>query len=181
MSLDTRLHVHIFVKRFYVLCCIKVGEQITSTQYLPASSCGIDRMVSEPVEPAPSHFPGVSCLLRHLLGHQPWRPGLASMMSVANLTMQHVPAAPYVHKFRPALFMAKSSRPRALRATFRTCCSAQTDSTKGHRKHVRSNGLNFVVDDHGDTGATPVILLHGFPNNANVWEKQVCIILPSAL
>ena len=41
------------------------------------------------------------------------------------------------------------------------------------RKHVKANGLNFVVTDQGDAGARPVVLLHGFPNNANMWQKQV--------
>ena len=41
------------------------------------------------------------------------------------------------------------------------------------RKRVQANGLNFVVTDEGDAGATPVVLLHGFPNCANVWDKQV--------
>lgn len=40
------------------------------------------------------------------------------------------------------------------------------------RKHVKANGLNFVVTDQGDAGARPVVLLHGFPNNANMWQKQ---------
>lgn len=40
------------------------------------------------------------------------------------------------------------------------------------RKRLKSNGLNFVVTDYGKRGATPVVLLHGFPNSANVWEKQ---------
>lgn len=40
------------------------------------------------------------------------------------------------------------------------------------RKRLTSNGLNFVVTDYGKKGATPVVLLHGFPNSANVWEKQ---------
>ena len=91
--------------------------------------------------------------------------------------MHHVPAAPHVHKYVAVFGMARSRRPRAVRPIFGACCSAQTDSTSSPRKHVRANGLNFVVDDHGHKGATPVILLHGFPNSANVWERQVYIAI----
>lgn len=49
----------------------------------------------------------------------------------------------------------------------------QTSTMTSERKRVQSNGLNFVVTDQGDAGATPVVLLHGFPNCANVWDKQV--------
>ena len=41
------------------------------------------------------------------------------------------------------------------------------------RKRVQANGLNFAFTDHGDKSATAVVLLHGYPNNANMWEKQV--------
>lgn len=44
------------------------------------------------------------------------------------------------------------------------------------KKRLKSNGLNFVVTDYGKRGATPVVLLHGFPNSANVWEKQASSI-----
>jgi len=30
-----------------------------------------------------------------------------------------------------------------------------------------------VVDDQGDTGAVPIVLLHGFPSRANMWQMQV--------
>lgn len=40
-------------------------------------------------------------------------------------------------------------------------------------KRLQANGLNFAVSDQGDKGATAVVLLHGFPNNKNVWHKQV--------
>ena len=49
----------------------------------------------------------------------------------------------------------------------------ETITMASERKRVQSNGLNFVVTDEGDAGATPVVLLHGFPNCANVWDKQV--------
>lgn len=111
------------------------------------------------------------------LTHYPLR----NTMSVANMTMNYVPAASHVHNCVAVFCMARSSRPRVLRATFRTCCSTQTNGTKSLRKNVRANGLNFVVDDHGDTGATPVILLHGFPNSANVWERQVYIAFKHAI
>ena len=42
------------------------------------------------------------------------------------------------------------------------------------KKRVQANGLTHAVVDEGDQSATPVVLLHGFPNNANLWEKQVC-------
>ena len=108
------------------------------------------------------------------------RPG--SMITAAKITMQRIPLpAPHAEKSIAAFGMTRSSRPRALRAVLRTYCSAQIDSTNSPRKHVRANGLNFVVDDHGEIGATPVILLHGFPNSANVWERQVYVALLSAL
>ena len=44
-----------------------------------------------------------------------------------------------------------------------------------HRKQLQANGLNFVVTDQGDEQATPVVLLHGFPNTANIWDKQVSL------
>ena len=40
-------------------------------------------------------------------------------------------------------------------------------------KRLKANGLNFAVSDQGDKGATAVVLLHGFPNNKNMWDKQV--------
>lgn len=40
-------------------------------------------------------------------------------------------------------------------------------------KRLQVNGLNFAVTDQGDAGATAVVLLHGFPNNKNMWGKQV--------
>lgn len=40
-------------------------------------------------------------------------------------------------------------------------------------KRIQVNGLNFAVTDQGDAGATAVVLLHGFPNNKNMWGKQV--------
>lgn len=42
-----------------------------------------------------------------------------------------------------------------------------------HRQRLQVNGLNFVVTDQGSPEATPIVLLHGFPNNANIWDKQV--------
>ncbi|KAL3155242.1 hypothetical protein ABBQ32_013176 [Trebouxia sp. C0010 RCD-2024] len=40
-------------------------------------------------------------------------------------------------------------------------------------KRIQVNGLNFAVTDQGDAGATAVVLLHGFPNNKNMWGKQI--------
>ena len=40
-------------------------------------------------------------------------------------------------------------------------------------KHLEANGHQFAVSDQGDKGAMPVVLLHGFPNNKNMWDKQV--------
>ena len=42
------------------------------------------------------------------------------------------------------------------------------------KKRVQANGLTHAVIDEGDQAATAIVLLHGFPNNANLWEKQVC-------
>lgn len=42
------------------------------------------------------------------------------------------------------------------------------------RKRVQANGAEFVVTDQGDKDATPVLLLHGFPTSASIWNKQVC-------
>lgn len=114
-------------------------------------------------------------------GHLPVETRLGSVMSAANMTMHHVSVAIQVQRCIALSCTARSRRRQALRATRRTCCSAQADSTKSPRKDVRANGLNFVVDDHGDTTATPVILLHGFPNSANVWERQVYHAVLSAL
>ena len=126
---------------------------------------------------------GATSTLCHLrissCGHLPVETRLGSIMS--NMTMRYVSVAPQVQRYIALSCTARSRRRQALRATRRTCCSAQTDSTKSPRKHVRANGLNFVVDDHGDTSATPVILLHGFPNSANVWERQVYNAVLSAL
>ena len=89
----------------------------------------------------------------------------------ANRAMHHVSAASL--GYTSVLHLARSSRHRTLRA-FKACCLASAvDSTTSARKRVTANGLNFVVDDQGDTRAIPVILLHGFPNRANVWERQV--------
>ncbi len=35
-------------------------------------------------------------------------------------------------------------------------------------------GLTFAYERAGPPGARTIVLLHGFPNNANLWEKQVC-------
>lgn len=43
----------------------------------------------------------------------------------------------------------------------------------GNVKRLQANGLSFAVFDQGDAGATAVVLLHGFPNNKNMWGKQV--------
>lgn len=40
-------------------------------------------------------------------------------------------------------------------------------------KRIQANGLKFAVSDQGDKGATAVVLLHGFPNNKNMWDRQV--------
>lgn len=44
-------------------------------------------------------------------------------------------------------------------------------------KRLQVNGLNFAVSVQGDQGATAVVLLHGFPNNKNMWDKQVSLRL----
>ncbi|WP_445945744.1 alpha/beta fold hydrolase [Shewanella sp.] len=36
---------------------------------------------------------------------------------------------------------------------------------------IEANGLSFAVDIRGDKTATPVILLHGFPESAVMWDK----------
>jgi pimeloyl-ACP methyl ester carboxylesterase len=36
---------------------------------------------------------------------------------------------------------------------------------------VEANGLSFAVDIRGDKTGTPVILLHGFPESAVMWDK----------
>ena len=38
-------------------------------------------------------------------------------------------------------------------------------------KTVKANELHFAVDIRGDKTATPVILLHGFPESAVMWDK----------
>ena len=48
------------------------------------------------------------------------------------------------------------------------------------RKRVQANGAEFVVTDQGDKDATPVLLLHGFPTSASIWNKQVCLIARSS-
>ena len=74
---------------------------------------------------------------------------------------------------------SRSCKPRPLRAKAPTlCCIVTTDNATGRRKRLKANGLDFVVDDQGDTGAVPVILLHGFPSRANMWQMQVvCLYL----
>lgn len=73
-----------------------------------------------------------------------------------------------------ALCVACPCIPGRLRAKpLVTCCAVTVDVNTGRRKRLKANGLNFVIDDQGPTGATPVVLLHGFPNRANLWEKQV--------
>lgn len=37
--------------------------------------------------------------------------------------------------------------------------------------HIAANGLSFAVNTRGDKSATPVILLHGFPESAVMWDK----------
>lgn len=44
-------------------------------------------------------------------------------------------------------------------------------------KLLEANGHKFAVSDQGDERATPVVLLHGFPNNKNMWSKQVSLQL----
>lgn len=44
-------------------------------------------------------------------------------------------------------------------------------------KRLQANGLNFAVSDQGAEEATAVVLLHGFPNNKNMWDKQVSLSL----
>lgn len=41
------------------------------------------------------------------------------------------------------------------------------------RKKLQANGANFVVTVAGHENNTPIVLLHGFPNSATVWDKQV--------
>ena len=38
-------------------------------------------------------------------------------------------------------------------------------------KRLQANGLNFAVSDQGDERATAIVLLHGFPNNKNLWKQ----------
>ena len=40
------------------------------------------------------------------------------------------------------------------------------------RRKLHANGLNFVVTICGEEKATPIVLLHGFPNAASIWDKQ---------
>lgn len=83
-----------------------------------------------------------------------------------------VPATPVIRsKAFCATNPCKRRPSRAL--TPLLCCAVTADTKSGCRKRLRANGLNFVVDDQGPVGAVPIVLLHGFPNRANLWERQV--------
>ena len=91
-------------------------------------------------------------------------------------------SAPRPATYNKLFTCAKSSRPTLQRAKAPTlCCVVTTDNASRRRKRLKANGLNFVVDDQGDTGAVPVILLHGFPSRANMWGMQVCVTLLAPL
>ena len=81
------------------------------------------------------------------------------------------PAAAASMKAFPVARMWRS-RPLHIRLVIRSCVKTSVSATV-QRKRLRANGINLVVDDQGDESATPVILLHGFPNRANLWERQV--------
>ena len=88
------------------------------------------------------------------------------------ITMILVLAVPVIRN--TALCVACPCIPGRLRAKpLVTCCAVTVGANTGRRKRLKANGLNFVVDDQGPTDATPVVLLHGFPNRANLWVKQV--------
>ena len=40
-------------------------------------------------------------------------------------------------------------------------------------KHLEANGCKHALIEAGEPNATAVLLLHGFPNNKNLWQKQV--------
>ena len=37
-------------------------------------------------------------------------------------------------------------------------------------REIEANGLTFRAREHGDTGSTPVLLLHGFPETSHMWQ-----------
>lgn len=95
--------------------------------------------------------------------------------------MNVVPATPVIRNVvSKALCATRPCNVRPLRArTLLVCCAVTVDTKTGSRKRLRANGLHFVVDDQGPTGAAPVVLLHGFPNRANLWERQIPALLES--
>ncbi len=42
---------------------------------------------------------------------------------------------------------------------------------------IAANGLTHFVRDSGDEGATPAILLHGFPDSSAVWERLTPLLV----
>jgi pimeloyl-ACP methyl ester carboxylesterase len=42
---------------------------------------------------------------------------------------------------------------------------------------IATNGVSLYVEDHGDPGGVPVVLLHGFPDSARLWRHQVPVLV----
>jgi len=40
-------------------------------------------------------------------------------------------------------------------------------------RQVTSDGVSLCVTDHGPTDGVPVLLLHGFPDSARLWRRQI--------